>query len=365
VIALERTSQQDARRAAAVAFGETHAPLGRVRELAEQGAPIQRDYLSGAAALGWFSLGTADGGLAQAAEVAEVRGATLQPGPVVPMVVVADSLGRSACPEHRAVQAAIEQGRSTATWVWADQQGHWATQPAVTAVAEGGGWVLGGASGLVQDGHQVDWLLVRAWTGEGERSFLVSASAAGLTRTRLDSLDLTRSWSEIRFDGVRAQGGVAVDHGGSPVERQLRVAATLTVVEMVGAMDRLLSGTVQYAKDRVAFGRPIGAFQAIKHLLADASVTVETSSALAAAAVQAVDGDSRDAGQIVSMAKAFVGDAALEVANACWQTHGGVAYTWAHDFHLYLRRLTTDAVLYGDAGFHRERLCRMHDWDTQ
>jgi alkylation response protein AidB-like acyl-CoA dehydrogenase len=123
--------------------------------------------------------------------------------------------------------------------------------------------------------------------------------------------------------------------------------------------------TVQYAKERVAFGRPIGAFQAIKHLLADASVAVETSSAMAAAAVHAVDAGRHDADQIVSMAKAFVGDAAVEVANACWQTHGGVAYTWAHDFHLYLRRLTTDAVLYGDPTFLRERLCRLHDWGTR
>jgi alkylation response protein AidB-like acyl-CoA dehydrogenase len=126
-------------------------------------------------------------------------------------------------------------------------------------------------------------------------------------------------------------------------------------------MDRLLAETVQYAKDRVAFGRPIGSFQAIKHLLADASVAVEASKAMAMAAVHAVDHRHRDAEQIVSLAKAFVVDAGREVVEACWQTHGGIAYTWAHDFHFYLRRITTDAGLYGDAAWHRQRVCALND----
>jgi alkylation response protein AidB-like acyl-CoA dehydrogenase len=128
-------------------------------------------------------------------------------------------------------------------------------------------------------------------------------------------------------------------------------------------MDRLLEFTVRYAKDRVAFGRPIGSFQAIKHLLADASVALEASKAMVAAAVYAIDHEQSDADQIVSMAKAFVGDAARDVVDACWQTHGGIAYTWAHDFHLYLRRLTTDISLYGDPSWHRERLFRLNGLD--
>jgi alkylation response protein AidB-like acyl-CoA dehydrogenase len=366
VIELEPSPRQERLGAEAVAFGEAHAPRSRVRELAERGAPADRDYLRGGAGLGWFSLLDGDPeaerlGLAEAAVVAEVRGRTLAPGPVVPMTVAAFSLGRSTAPPHRAALEAITGGDATASWAWADRRGHWAETPTVDAVKSPSGWVLNGASGLVQDGHQVDWLLVRASTGSGEQSFLVSATAPGLTRNRLDSLDLTRSWATVTFEEVAVVGDVAVDQGDPQAERQLLVAATLTVAEMVGTMDHLLSGTVQYAKDRMAFGRPIGAFQAIKHLLADASVAVETSTAMAAAAVDATDNRRPDAAKIVGMAKAFVGDAALEVANACWQTHGGVAYTWQHDFHLSLRRLTTDAALYGDPSFHRERLCRLHE----
>jgi alkylation response protein AidB-like acyl-CoA dehydrogenase len=357
VIDLELADQHGRLRVEATGRAESGPSLTRVRQLIELGAPIDHDELRDVGRRGWLSLPGEPGGVAAAAAVAEVRGASLQPGPIVPMTVVVLGLGGSPSTEHRAVAERLNDGGATASWVWADRHGSWTTTPAISASPGRGGPVLNGIGGLVQDGHQVDWLMVRAATAEGERSFLVAADADGVTRTPLDSFDLTRSWSTVAFDDAAVTANVAIDDHGPLVERQLQVAATLSVAEMVGAMERLLARTVQYAKERVAFGRPIGSFQAIKHLLADASVAVETSAAMAAAAVRAVDDRTADAGQIASMAKAFVGDAALEVANACWQTHGGIAYTWQHDFHLYLRRLTAEATLYGDPTFHRERLC--------
>jgi alkylation response protein AidB-like acyl-CoA dehydrogenase len=146
---------------------------------------------------------------------------------------------------------------------------------------------------------------------------------------------------------------------GKLLEWQLQQALVLAVAETVGAMTRLLELAVTYAKHRVAFGRPIGSFQAIKHLLADTSVLLETSQAMAATAARAVLAGQSDASTIASMAKAFVGESAVSLAHACWQTFGGVAYTWQHDFHLYLRRLTTDAALYGDSMWHYEQICRL------
>ena len=114
----------------------------------------------------------------------------------------------------------------------------------------------------------------------------------------------------------------------------------LTVAESIGAMDHDFEVAVQYAKDRTAFGRPIGSFQAIKHLLADTSLLLETSKAMALAAARAVGTGQPDAGEVASMAKAFVGDCAIDLAQNCFQIFGGIGYTWEHDQHLYLRRLT-------------------------
>ena len=140
------------------------------------------------------------------------------------------------------------------------------------------------------------------------------------------------------------------------IEAQLQRAVVLQVAESLGAMDALFERTCAYAKDRIAFGRPIGSFQAIKHLLADLSLRVEGTRAALASAVEAVESSSEDASTIASMLKSYAGDAGVELAQGCLQVHGGIGFTWEHDLHLYLRRLTSDAALFGDPIWHRERL---------
>jgi alkylation response protein AidB-like acyl-CoA dehydrogenase len=132
----------------------------------------------------------------------------------------------------------------------------------------------------------------------------------------------------------------------------------------VGAMRRLVEITVDYAKARTAFGRPIGSFQALKHLLADASHWTELSTAVLDAAAEAVADRRPTASEIASIAKAYAGDAGAMVAQTCLQAHGGIGFTWEHDLHFYLRRLEADRVLYGDPFWHRERICRIHGLGT-
>jgi alkylation response protein AidB-like acyl-CoA dehydrogenase len=297
-------------------------------------------------------------GLGDAAVVAEARGAALQPGPFVAMNVAGFMLAESGSGVHDRFRQAFSNEQESVSWVWADAHGHWVELPSVTAAPADGGWSLTGCSALVLDGRQVDRFMVRASVGGSEVSLLVPNHAPGLTVIPLDGLDLTRHWSEVRFDDVRVATDARLDVDESKTRAQLAIAATLTVCESVGAMDALFTSAVDYAKHRVAFGRPIGSFQAIKHLLADCSVALETSKAMAHRAVAAVCEGAGDAMQIVHMAKSFVGDAGLEVANGCWQTYGGVAYRWDHDFHRYLRRLVTDAALFGDPMWHREQLCK-------
>jgi alkylation response protein AidB-like acyl-CoA dehydrogenase len=165
----------------------------------------------------------------------------------------------------------------------------------------------------------------------------------------------------VTFDGAEIDPIAVVGSPGTAndlITRQLAIATTLVAAEMVGAMDRDFSNTVQYARDRVAFGRPIGSFQGIKHQLADTSLALEMSKAITIAAARAVGHD--DFGpSAASMAKAFVGDAGIELVQTCFQVYGGIGYTWEHDQHLYLRRITTDAQLFGNANWHREHVCQL------
>jgi alkylation response protein AidB-like acyl-CoA dehydrogenase len=201
-------------------------------------------------------------------------------------------------------------------------------------------------------------------TGQtGVTQFLVDADTPGVTVTPLQALDLTRRFADVRFDAVAVPASAVVGTPGgaqASVDAQLDVAVALTVAESIGAMRQLAEITVEYAKARIAFGRPIGSFQALKHILADISFWAEVSTAAASAAAEAVADARPTASEIVSIAKAYAGDAGTQLAQQCLQVHGGIGFTWEHDLHFYLRRLATDRVLYGDPEWHRERICRIH-----
>lgn len=366
----------DAIRAATSTLLAEKSPLGRVRELADQGGDFDPDVFSAGAALGWFG-----GDIEAAAAVGEERGRLLQPGPYVPTQVVLSALGSPAGSAHHEVLSALRAGADLATWAAFTPTGEWDPSDGVRAASPSKGSVrLDGVRGLVPEAGLVTWLLVAAGEGRDMSQFLVRRDTPGVSTIRLESLDLTRTLWEVRFDGVEVETSCRLGPAGDArphLAAQLDLAVALSLAETVGALAELFDRTVAYARQRTAFGRPIGSFQAIKHLLADGSRLVETSKAVTDAAVRAVAAAARsplgDAGsdvtrdedraaEIVSMAKSYVSTASVELAHACWQTFGGVAYKWDHDFHLYLRRLTSDAALYGDAAWHNERLCALHDF---
>jgi alkylation response protein AidB-like acyl-CoA dehydrogenase len=113
---------------------------------------------------------------------------------------------------------------------------------------------------------------------------------------------------------------------------------------------------VRYAKDRIAFGRPIGSFQAVKHLLADCSLWLEMSKGIVAAAAAALGSSAADGPQLAHAAKAFVAERSMDLAHGCFQVYGGIGFTWEHNQHLFFRRIAADAASFGSAGWHRRRL---------
>jgi alkylation response protein AidB-like acyl-CoA dehydrogenase len=370
---LDLSDDQELLRSTAAKYIEDACPLTTVRELAKSGTGLPSDYLRRAGELGWFAMlvpeelggGSVSGdAIRDLAAVAEERGRGLQPGPFVPMNVVADALARSGSAAQQAeILPAVVSGEAAVTWVVGDLAGAWAPGASITVAPDTDGFVLTGKAGQVQDGALAEWLLVTAGGPTGLSQFVVPTTTAGITVTPLKGHDITQRFSEVRFDSVRVDvaqllgeiGGAAPD-----VERQLHLALVLSVAESIGATDVLFEMTRQYAVDRIAFGRPIGSFQSVKHQLADMSLSLEAGKAISVTATRAAQSGREDAMEIAHMAKAWVGDTGIDIAQGCFQVFGGIGYTWEHDSHLFLRRITMNNLLYGQPEWHREQICVHH-----
>jgi alkylation response protein AidB-like acyl-CoA dehydrogenase len=171
----------------------------------------------------------------------------------------------------------------------------------------------------------------------------------------LSAMDRTRELGVLELDATPARRIGGTDAAEALLDR----AATLASAEMLGAADRVLSMSVDYAKDRVQFGKPIGSFQAVKHMLADALVDVEGMRSTVYYAAWCGAALDRDRSLSASMAKAWCSDASRRVMATGLQVHGGIGFTWEHDMHLYVKRAQLDQVSYGDAAFHRDRIATL------
>jgi alkylation response protein AidB-like acyl-CoA dehydrogenase len=372
---LELSDDQELFRETTARFVDARCPLPRVRELADTAVAHDPALLGEAGELGWFALfvpeehggGTVSGSpVRDAVIVAEERGRFVQPGPFVATNVVAFALAREGSADEQASRLPdLASGARTASWAFTARNGV-PEVGAVRATRSGDGYTLDGVAGLVPEGPSADFFLVSAADAGGEggvTQFVVDADAPGVTVTGLEGLDLTRRFADVRFDSVSVPATAVLGTPGAAqgsVDAQLDVAVALTLAESIGAMRQLAEITVDYAKARIAFGRPIGSFQAHKHILADISFWAEVSAAGATAAADAVADARPTASEIASIAKAYTGDAGAQLAQQCLQVHGGIGFTWEHDLHFYLRRLAADRVLYGDPDWHRERICRIH-----
>jgi alkylation response protein AidB-like acyl-CoA dehydrogenase len=353
-------------------FVEATCPLSRLRERVFDDSGFAAAYRSQAGELGWYSLvvpealggGSVSGnGVLDAALVAYRRGRMLQPDPFVGTNVVAYALASAGDDVQQAkVLPALMAGEVSAAWAIAAPPQAVSLDGVARATATAGGYRLTGRATFVEDPGPGGWLLVTASGDDGLSQFLVPPDAQGRRAAPLESLDLTRRFVEVHLDDVELPPSALVGAAGTAVDlvaEQLALACVLTAAESAGAMDHEFSMTLQYAKDRIAFGRPIGSFQAIKHLLADTSLNLEMSKAITLAAARHLGERDGYGLESASMAKAFVGDCGIDLAQSCFQVFGGIGFTWEHDQHLYLRRLTSDAARYGDAAWHRERLCRL------
>jgi alkylation response protein AidB-like acyl-CoA dehydrogenase len=219
--------------------------------------------------------------------------------------------------------------------------------------------VLDGLARPVESAAVADQILVTGGTGGGITQVLVPADSPGISFEPMHTVDLTRRFSVVRFDGVRLPVAAVVGEpagAADALERQLVVAMVLAAAESVGALQRAFDMTLEWSFDRYSFGRPLASYQAIKHRMADMKAWLEASHGIADAAASAVSADAPEAGELARAAKAFVGTYGSELMHECVQLHGGLGVTFEHDVHLFLRRHTLDRTLFGTPAEHRQAI---------
>jgi alkylation response protein AidB-like acyl-CoA dehydrogenase len=347
-----------------------------VRKLMEQPDAYDAALWKKMADLGWTSLGIPDqyggaGSFLDLIVVLEECGRALLPGPFFATMGLAVPALIEAGTEAQKKEAlgAIAEGKARATLALTEPSGRWdATAITLAAKPAAGGWQLDGVKQFVPDADGADYTVVAARTrGEGEEGislFLIKGRPKGMTVTQLQTLDMTRRWSEVRFEGVQLDANAlmgAQHKGWAPLKRTLEWATAALCAEMVGGTQKVLEDSTEYAKTRHQFGKPIGIYQAVSHKLADMLVLSESGRSATYYAAWAVEADAPDRSLASSMAKAYVSDAYRKVAGDGIQVHGGIGFTWEHDMHLYFKRAKASEVTLGDATYHRELVAQSLD----
>jgi len=254
----------------------------------------------------------------------------------------------------------IADGSLTATLAVAEGSGSWDLgEVAASAEPDGELWAVSGTKLFVVDGHTADLLLVVARAPDGLGVFAVGGEAPGVERAKLDTLDLTRDLASVTLRGPLAVRVGADTDAMAWLSWVGDLALAALAAEQIGGAARCLELSVEYAKVREQFGRPIGSFQAIKHKCANMLLEVECGRSAVYHASAALAEGQPDASIAATLAYAYCSRAFTNAAKECIQIHGGIGYTWEHDAHLYLRRAKSSELLFGPPGRQRARLAEL------
>jgi len=369
--------EQELLRSTARKFLENECTSEFVRKRMAEPAGVTDEFWSKLAEQGWLGLvypeayGGSGLGFVDLTVLMEEMGRAVMPGPFVSSVLLGGlSILEAGSPAQKeAWLPKIAAGRARTTLAWTEPSGRWdAGGVTTTAKPAAGGWVLSGTKLFVLDAHLADVLVVVARSPEATKPeegislVLVAKGTPGLEVRQLPTMDQTRKLCEVTLNEVRVPADAvlgSVGAGWSPLARVVERATVALCAEMCGGAQRVLDMTVDYAKIRVAFGRPIGSYQGVKHKAADMLVDVENAKSLTYYAAWAVDENVPEAALAASMAKACCSDAYRKVAASGIQLHGGIGFTWEHDLHLYFKRAKSSEFTFGDATYHRERVAQL------
>jgi alkylation response protein AidB-like acyl-CoA dehydrogenase len=297
-----------------------------------------------------------------AAVISEELGRMIHPGPFRPTNIVAFAIaGYGTQAQKEEFLPGLASGTLVGTWAWEDGPIESTQLSAAPTRAEkdGDDYILVGGKTFVPYPHIADVLLVSAQVGDKSSQFLVRANTPGMEVEALECLDLSTRLGSLRLRDVRVSsasllGGTA--EATDAIERQLQLALLLQCADTNGATGFALDLTVEYAKERIAFGRPIGSYQALKHRLADHRMWLEGSYAITSYAAHRISEGRPDASMAARVAKAHVGKSSTAVLHDCVQIHGGIGMTWDYDLHLFFRRVISNEVLFGTPTHYQREL---------
>ena len=355
------TDEQQAIKATAHDFLASRFKSERVREIAASDDGVDASGWAEMSELGWPGLALPEEwggqglGIVELAVLFEEMGFALAPSPLFSNTIAGLALSLCGSDDQRERYlrplAGGERRGTPALW----DAGAPASPGGFTMEAEpdGDGVVLNGVKTLVLDAAGVDFFLVA--TADGKRH-LVECDADGVSVTDEISMDPTRRFSSVAFDGVRVAAADTLPGEGAdyyPVFFRLCVALA---AESTGIAQRTMEMAVEYAKDRKQFDRPIGSYQAVSHRCAQMLLETENARSAVYGAAWAADAEPESLPLAASIAKAYASDAGWRVPDASIQAHGGIGFTWEHDLHFFLKRGRCNAAIFGDAKWHRERV---------
>ncbi|MDG2304847.1 MAG: acyl-CoA/acyl-ACP dehydrogenase [Candidatus Binatia bacterium] len=361
------------------AFLAKESPPALVRRLGDDPVGQSTDLNAKMTKQGWTGIlvPKANGGLGlgmlDAAVLLTELGRFLAPCPFLSSAVLATSLLSFAgsASQKRYWLPRLACGEVLATVAWLEESDR--LDPAGTALRARRArdrFRLSGSKLFVLDAHVADVYLVAARTSaglgpEGVSLFAIPSDAVGLSVTPLAGFDTTRRLFEIKFDDVVVERDQRIGREGAtwkPLQRMLDVGSVAIAAECQGGAERALEMAVDFAKIREQFGRPIGSFQAVKHMAADCFAEIEPSRSLLWYAAHAQQNNNKEASRAASMAKARLAEVYARATNKAVQMHGGIGFTWEHDMHFWFKRAKANEALFGSPAFHRERIAALSGW---
>ena len=362
--------EQEMLRKMARDFLENECPKSLVREMEDDEKGYSPELWKKMAELGWMGLGfpTEYGGEGMAfldlAVLIEELGRALVPGPYLSTVVYCGLAIQAAGTDEqkRELLPKIAKGDLTLTLAWTEPSASWDPSGVETkAVADGDDFIISGTKLFISDAHIADYLLCVTRTresadkGDGITLLLVDAKSPGISCTPLQTIASDRQF-EVVFDKVRVPKKNMLgelDRGWAVIQEMLPKAILAQCALMVGGAQQVLEMTVNYAKERVQFGKPIGSFQAIQHKCADMAIDVDGCRFITYQAAWKLSKGLPSALD-VSMTKAWVSEAYRRTCVEGHQIHGGIGFIKDHDMQLYYRRAKASELMFGDADYHRE-----------
>jgi len=356
-------------------FLATECPKSLVREMEEDKKGHSAHLWQSMAELGWMGLpfpeeyGGGGGTFLDLAVLLEEMGRACLPGPFFSTVVLGGLtvLDVGTAEQKQRFLAPMAEGSMVMTLALTEADGGYhASGISTEAVLDKDHYIIDGTKLFVPDAHVADWMICAVRTKKGSRGedgislLLVRSESEGLACEVLPSLAKDRQ-CEVTLNGVAVPAADVlgtVDGGWSVVQRSLQRAAVAKSIEMVGGAQQVLEMTVEYAKERVQFDRPIGSFQAIQHHCANMALDVDSARYLAYQAAWKIS-EGLPCDMEAAVAKAWVSDAYRRVCALGHQVHGAIGFTLDHDMQLYSRRAKAAEASFGDADFHREAVAQM------